>query len=174
MYIAFLRGINVSGQKPVQMQMLKEMFENLGFTKVLTYIQSGNVIFESNITDEMALENTILAGILEKFGYEVAVMVRSLPDLEAIIQENPLQVPETERLYFTFLACLPDAERVGKLDTSKYLPDSFVLVGKMIYLRVESYGKTKLSNTFFETKLKVSATTRNFNTLQKIIELAKE
>ena len=86
-YIALLRGINVSGHKKIKMPDLKAMFEALGFTNVRTYIQSGNVVFESNFAAD--LESKISAKILEQFGFEVSVICRTAEELEQVIARNP-------------------------------------------------------------------------------------
>jgi uncharacterized protein (DUF1697 family) len=172
-YISLLRGINLGAHKKINMQDLKALYEGVGLQEVLTYIQSGNVIFKSDKdnTDELA---TLIAQAIEaRYGFEVAVFVRTVPDIEAIIANNPFTDETTEKLYFTLLAQTPLPEKIANIDAQKHLPDRFALVGKALYLCVESYGTTKFSNNFFENKWKVVATTRNYNTMVKLVELAK-
>src|SRR6187399_408069 len=102
-YIALLRGINVSGHKKIKMPDLKAMFEALGFTNVHTYIQSGNVVFESK--SATGLESKISAKILEQFGFEVSVICRTAKEMEQVITRNPYAGMvgfEAEKLYVTF------------------------------------------------------------------------
>ncbi|TAE10472.1 MAG: DUF1697 domain-containing protein [Bacteroidetes bacterium] len=172
-YISLLRGINVSGQKKINMQDLKALYESTGLQDVLTYIQSGNVIFKSDKEDTDELTTLIAQAIQAKYGFDVAVFVRTVPAFEAIVANNPFVGEATEKLYFTLLAQTPLPEKIANIDTQKHLPDRFALVGQDLYLCVESYGTTKFSNNFFENKWKVVATTRNYNTMLKLIELAR-
>jgi uncharacterized protein (DUF1697 family) len=171
-YISLLRGINVSGQKKINMKDLKELYESIGLQEVLTYIQSRNVIFKNDSPDIDTLTQQIEKAIFDKYAFEVAVVIRTPTEMKTIMAESPYQDKSTERVYFALLKTSPDTEKVGKLDPEKYLPDAFAVSGKTIYFFVESYGTSKLSNNLFESKLKVVATTRNYNTMLKLIELA--
>lgn len=175
-YISLLRGINVSGQKKILMTELIALYENLGFKNVQTYIQSGNVIFNapSNISIEKII-NKIEEGIYDKFNFNVAVIIRLVDELKNIININPYLLEKhfsEEKLYVTFLSKLPDKILVGILKNIDYSPDRFIIIGNEIYLSLANgYGTTKLSNNFFENKLKQNATTRNWKTVNKLFEL---
>jgi len=171
-YIAFLRGINVSGQKKINMLDLKKMCEALSFTNVLTYIQSGNVVFKSS-EEEAAINAKIETAIVENYAFEVPVISRTLADLEKCLASNAFADRETKNLYFTCLAEEPTPEKVAAILKKSFFSDVFQIVGKDIYLFVEAYGKTKLSNLFFENELKINATTRNWNTMHEVLLLAK-
>ncbi len=173
--IALLRGINVSGQKKIRMDDLKMLCEQIGLQKVQTYIQSGNILFQSTIEDTEELACLITEAIQQKYGFAVETILCTPADLENIIAENPFQDLPEKGLYYTLLKQTPDAEKWAKLleSTSTYLPDRFAGAGKVIYLGVLAYGNSKLSNNFFENKLKVVATTRNHNTMLKLIELSR-
>ena len=175
-YISILRGINVSGKKKILMADLRALYESLGFTNVRTYIQSGNVIFESNTKESDAAKvQKIATAITEKYGFEVPIMLRTAAEFEAVINTNPFFKEDNvdpKKLYITFLAERPTAENLAKLADVNYPPDQFQLIGKTIFLYCEKYGRTKLSNTFFERKLKVTATTRNWKTVNKLFALA--
>lgn len=178
-FIALLRGINVSGQKKILMTDLKILFENLRFSGVKTYIQSGNVIFSSEESDTKLMGKKIEEKISAQYGFEVPVLVLTSDEIKYALDNNPfLKNTETlfdkddSRLYFTFLSEIPHVEHVNKIDVALFAPDTFTLIGKTIFMKVENgYGNTKLSNNFFETKLKVKATTRNLKTLETICQL---
>ena len=178
-YISMLRGINVSGQKKILMLELKALYEGLGFSEVITYIQSGNVIFNTTQNDpELTLTSLIEKAILEKYGFNVPVIIRTIDEMQDVIKANPLIKASgklTEKLYVTFLDKEPAMRALEKINPFNFLPDKFRFHYREIYLDCASgYGTTKLSNTFFENKLKVKATTRNWNTVNKLVELATE
>jgi uncharacterized protein (DUF1697 family) len=175
-FISFLRGINVSGQKQIKMSDLKTLFEDLGFSKVQTYIQSGNVIFSSKQKSNKKLEDKISSAIKSKFGFDVQVMVLTSEEIEYVIQNNPYlkKKKDSEKLYVTFLSENPLAENMKKLNAIDYSPEEYVLDGRYIYLVVPNgYGKAKLNNNLFENKLKVFGTTRNLNTIKALFELTE-
>ncbi len=178
-FIALLRGINVSGQKKILMSDLKILFENLSFSDVKTYIQSGNVIFSTEESDTKLMEKKIEEKILAQYGFQIPVLVLTTDEIKNALDNNPflkntetLSDKDDPRLYFTFLSEIPNVEHVKKIDVALFAPDTFTLLDKTIFMKVENgYGNTKLSNNFFETKLKVKATTRNLKTLQMISQL---
>jgi len=174
-YIALLRGINVSGQKKIKMADLRGCLTALGWDDVRTYIQSGNVVFQAEgVCSKLATQLT--AGVQQQFGFDVPVQVLRREDLQRIVAENPFaEVPEDEfhRLLVTFLAAQPAASRLALLDGYQDPDGRFKIAGQAVYLHTPAgYGKSKLSNNFFEAKLKVAATTRNWKTLLKLLELA--
>lgn len=171
-----LRGINVSGQKSVRMPELKKLFESLGYHNVQTYIQSGNVVFGAReIDDNASIALHIENAIGTHFGFDVPVIIRSEDQLHAIIEANPYCNPDgsvAEKIYITFLSKVPDPQLVENISTISFYPDRFEIKGRDIYLNCAGgYGTTKLSNTFFENKLKVRATTRNWNTVITLMGL---
>jgi uncharacterized protein (DUF1697 family) len=176
-YIAILRGINVSGHKKIQMSELKAIFEELHFRDVLTYIQSGNVIFQTEVS--LTVEDMVKRiedAIEAKFGFSVPVIVRSKDEMEKTLPSNPfLQQPGTEidKLHVTFLETNPQSTLLTTISNLDSSPDKFSIIDREVYLYCPGgYGNTKLSNTFFEQKLKVRATTRNWKTVSKLVELA--
>jgi uncharacterized protein (DUF1697 family) len=175
-YISLLRGINVSGQKKIQMKDLKFLYESLNFEEVATYIQSGNVIFSSSETDASELAKRIENAINKKFGYEVFVILRSRDELEQAIENNPFikrKDIDTSKLYVTFLKKLPADSKKDDFVRIKKDSEEYDLVRKELYLYLpEGYGRTKLTNTYIERKLKVNATTRNWRTVNKLLEMA--
>jgi uncharacterized protein (DUF1697 family) len=176
-YISILRGINVGGAKKILMNDLKEIYEGLGFREVITYIQSGNVIFQSGdfISNELAAE-TIRNAIFKKYGYEVPVLMRTVEEMQNTLKNNPFPKNKNnnpEKMHVTLLAELPEQQQLEKIRKYDYSPDRFEIIGKDVFLYCPNgYGTTKLSNSFFESRLKVSATTRNWKTVNALVEIA--
>lgn len=153
---------------------LVQLYEDLGFKDVVTYIQSGNVIFKSTQkTTDAKLARLIEAKIAEKYDFQVPVIIRTLDELESVVSLNPFKNEEIDSLYITFLSNAPNSINLEKLENVSFLPDKFEILDKEIYLSVAGYGNTKLNNNFFESKLKVSASTRNWKTTLKLVEIAK-
>ena len=178
-FISILRGINVSGQKKILMADLKKLYESLKFSEVKTYIQSGNVVFKSDSkTSDIQLARKIEKAISAKYKFEVPVITRTKEELEKILSQNSFTKEKSidlKKLHVTFLSETPDREKMEQIKEVDFSPDQFIIKGKEIYLHIpNSYGETKLSNKFFENKLKVSATTRNWNTVNKLLELASQ
>ena len=176
-YISILRGINVSGQKKILMVDLKLLLEKMKFENVTTYIQSGNVVFKSSteLTD-LELSKKIETEIFKKYKFEVPVIIRTQQELENVISSNPFLKEKNiniEKLHVTFLSEKPNKGLLESIAHLNFSPDRFFINGKEVYLYIpESYGETKLSNKFFENKLKVTATTRNWKTVNKLGEIA--
>jgi uncharacterized protein (DUF1697 family) len=175
-FISILRGINVSGQKKILMKDLKLLYENLQLTEVKTYIQSGNVVFNMNQEiNETALCKKIEAAIFKKYAFEVPVIIRTKDEIQEIINNNPFLNEDTiniDKLHVTFLRDKPLNSNLKSIESLNYLPDRFKIAGREIFLYCPvNYGETKLSNKFFESKLKVSATTRNWKTVNMLFEM---
>ncbi len=174
-YIAFLRGINVSGQKKIKMADLRETLEENGFSEVQTYIQSGNIVFKSDESNCGILEDAIGKTILSKFGYDVPVLVLTSEVLSKILKENPYaNEPEKKGLYYVLLKTKPDPDLVAEFSKVEFENEDFSITDACVYLHCKTgYGKAKLSNNLIERKLKVQATARNLRTMEKMTELAK-
>jgi len=174
--ICMLRGINVSGQKKVPMTELKILFENLGFTHVTTYIQSGNVVFTSGNSKLTAVASLIRKGIYKHFGFDVPVILRTPGELQKAASINPFLKEkdiDPERLYITFLETEPAKDKLDKIKDVRFEPERFFIREKEVYLYCPNgYGRAKLNNNFFESKLKVTATTRNLRTVDELLKIA--
>ena len=148
-YISILRGINVGGQRIIKMVYLKAMFEDLGFSGVLTYIQSGNVVFRHEQSAQKEIEIKIEKEIIRRFGFEVPVVVLDKTELRQIISGNPLVTDancDPSLLHVTLLSEVPDPGKWEKVNTGNYGTDEFTLADKTIYLCCRNgYGKTKLT-----------------------------
>ena len=175
-YISLLRGINVSGQKKILMSDLKRLYEDLKFKNVRTYIQSGNVVFQYKKEDAQKLSTTIQQKIFQQYNFDVAIFNITPEDLKEIIINNPFlnqKNIDQERVYVSFLSGVPEQEKIDKLMPFDFAPDSFFIHEKTVYIHCPvSYGNSKLNNNFFENKLKLVATTRNWKTLLKLKEIA--
>ena len=178
-FISILRGINVSGQKKILMADLKSLFEKLKFKEVATYIQSGNVIFKSDEKlSEREVAEKIEKAIIKKYNFHVPVIIRNEEEFKKIISSNVFTKEEsidTKGFHVVFLSDFPAKANVELIESIDFSPDKFIIKGKEIYLHISgSYGETKLSNSFFEKKLKVTATTRNWNTVNKLFEMISQ
>ncbi|GAB3313611.1 DUF1697 domain-containing protein [Larkinella ripae] len=174
-YLAMLRGINVSGQKKISMAELKSLFESLDFEQVKTYIQSGHVLFKQEVMNHEEQAKRIEKKIAEQYGFAVPVIVRSQEELAEAIDKNPfLNEPgvELDKLHVTFLTDAPSPANYDKIKDVSFGSDRFRLAGKNVYVYCPGgYGVTKLSNAFFETKLKETATTRNWKTVNELLRM---
>lgn len=175
-YIAILRGINVSGKNIIKMKDLKSELDNLGFNNVITYIQSGNIVFEHEKIATNQLTAEIKQTIAKKFKLDVPVMVFEAKQWGEILKNNTFLAEEdidVTKLHVTFLSCPPSSIYSSQIKLDHYLPDQLIITNEAIYLYCPNgYGKTKLTNNFFESKLKITATTRNWKTANKLLELS--
>lgn len=176
-YIAMLRGINVSGQKLIKMERLRASFEALGFGEIRTYVQSGNIIFKTAKASEEGLRTKIAKRILDDFGHSVSVLVRTPAELGDVLKQNPLlKQPGVDeaRLYVTFLSAPAPKSAEDSLKPLAAKSDRFAVLTREIYLFCsEGYGNTKFSNNAIEKKLAVQATTRNWKTVNALFEMAQ-
>lgn len=174
-YIAILRGINVSGQKIIKMAELRDHLSSLGFSKLSTYIQSGNIVFQTEEAANNILENKIHQNIKDNYGFEVPVIVRSYMEWQQVVDQFPFDIKkyDIKRLGFVFLKEKPALVLVDEIAKFKAANDEVVYADKEIYLSMpDGFGTSKLTNNVFERKLKVAATTRNWRTTQKLLEMA--
>ncbi len=169
-FASLLRGINVSGHKKIPMAGLKTLYEELGFTKVKTYIQSGNVVFETDQQDVSLIRQLIESKIEATYGFDVTVLIRTADELRQVASTNPFET--IEDVYVTFLAEEPSPEKWANLKSLDPGTERMELKNKELYLQFpDGYGKAKLSNPFVESKLKVRGTTRNWRTINEILRL---
>lgn len=174
-HLALLRGINVSGHNMIKMEQLKALLERMGFQNVVTYIQSGNVFFDSEEENGPTLGFRIKQEIFKEWGYEVPVMVLAKIDLELALANNSFlkeKEADTSKIYFAFLNKSLDASAIHDLKMSQVKPDEAAIDTNRLYVKyVNGAGKTRLDNKYIEKKLNVTSTMRNFNTVTKLLEL---
>jgi uncharacterized protein (DUF1697 family) len=177
MFVALLRGINVGGKNILPMKDLSAMFSSLGCQDVKTYIQSGNVLFRANDTLAAKVPTEVPAMVEKRFGFRPPVIVRSAESLAKVATQNPflMRGEETSALHVMFLSATPDAARVATLETSRFTPDEFAVSDQEIFLFYPNgLGKSKMGNDYFEKRLSVLSTIRNWNTTLKLIALQAE
>jgi uncharacterized protein (DUF1697 family) len=174
-YVALLRGINLGSHNKVAMPALRALVEGLGgCTDVTTYIQSGNVVLRSDKT-AAALQTALEKAIAKEFGIDVAVFVRTTPQLQKIVDANPFLKKRNDpsTLHVVFLSAKPKADGVKRITTDDWGGDEIEVVGEQAYLHCPNgYGRSKLGNAFVEKQLGVAGTTRNWRTTAKLLELA--
>jgi uncharacterized protein (DUF1697 family) len=171
-YVAFLRAINVGGHT-VKMDHLSSLFETMGFSKVETFIASGNVIFDSRSKNTKALEQKIEKHLQETLGYEVATFVRATTEVGAVARYKPFSDSGLEtpghRLYVVFLAETPSAEGKQKLLSCSSEVDEFHINGREVYwLCRGNFSDSEFSGPRLEKTLGMRATARNSTTVRKL------
>jgi uncharacterized protein (DUF1697 family) len=176
-YVSLLRGINVGG-KTLKMDNLLSVYENLGLLDARSYIQSGNVLFNTTSTDTRNIKEELQNRIRSLFGLEVTIIIRQRRELERIIERNPFIGSggrEPNRMHVTFLEEGAKVKLPESLRSDMNTNDEFRVTGTEIYLYCPGgYGKTVFSNSFFEKKLGVRATTRNWKTVTELHRIANE
>lgn len=177
-YIALLRGVNVSGKNKIKMVELKQLFINLGFCNVVTYIQSGNVIFSSEETNNSKIEKQLITAIKTNFGHSIKILVLKKNELAMAFKSNPFlnkSYIDFKKMCATFLDNIPNKEGKAKVFALANSEEEVIFKENIIYLYCpKGFGSSKLSNNNIEAKLKVSATSRNWNTVTKLVELSNQ
>jgi uncharacterized protein (DUF1697 family) len=174
-YVAFLRGINVSGQKIIKMEYLKEIFLAGGFRNVSTFIQSGNVIFEASEPNQIKLTDFLENHLLKTLGYKVQVIIRPFQELKDMVAKDPFQAFKTVeniKLYVTLLSAKIDKAYELPMISPKNDVEIFA-VNKLDFFCISKLqnGSYGFPNLFVEKEFRIPATTRNWNTICKISNL---
>ena len=171
-YIALLRGINLGSHHKIKMTELRDSLEHIGLQNVQTYIQSGNVIFDTDIEGKEKIQDVVHAVILKDFGFDVPTLAVTQEAVESILKTNPFADEEENRLYFVLLKNPPEKSLVDQFKEQKFENEDFHITDQCVYLVCKKgYGNAKLNNNLIERKLKVEATTRNLKTMQKLLEM---
>ena len=175
-YIALLRGINVGGKNILPMKELRSLLTDLGLQQVRTYIQSGNVAFQSQERDRSLLGNAIATAIRERFGFEPTVLLLTREELGQAIASNPFPdaVSEPKTLHLFIMASAPPDPDLSALEAISKDGEQFALIDRVFYLHAPlGIGRSKLAAKI-ERSLGVPATGRNWRTLGKIMAMAGE
>ncbi|MFD8953476.1 DUF1697 domain-containing protein [Streptomyces xanthophaeus] len=175
-YAALLRGINVGGNKKVPMAELRSVLEGLGHGEVQTYLQSGNAVFSSAAADPTALARELEAAIEDHFGFRVPCLVVDGEYLSAVARACPFPAAELEgkQLHATFFSQQPGAERFAALDAAAFLPEEYRVGDRVLYLYApDGLGRSKLGEALARPAVVkgIDVTTRNWNTVVKLVEL---
>ncbi len=173
-YIAWLRAVNVGGPGIIKMEDLREYLAMPGFSSIVTYIQSGNVLFDSKETDKGVLVEKIEKKLLKSTGRKVDVILRSIDEMNEIVKNDPFKKQRTDKdkYYVVFLSAIPYKELTKQLESLSNDVDSFKIVNDNLYWLTRPYnGATIIKGSYFDKKLKVLFTNRNWNTVNKVLEL---
>ena len=174
-HLALLRGINVSGHNMMKMEALKTMLENIGFTNIRTYLQSGNVFVDTEEENAASVGFKIKQEIFKAFGHEVPVVVIGSVDLEACFKNNPFLKEkdiDTKKLYVAFVSTNLKKENINDLKISQFKPDEASIDGSRIFIKYAvGAGKTRFDQKYIEKKLNVTATIRNWNTVTTLLSM---
>jgi uncharacterized protein (DUF1697 family) len=175
--IALLRGVNVGGRNKLPMERLRAICEGLGLERPRTFIQSGNVIFETMLSDETALAVRLEAEIETEFGFRPSVVLRSVPEMKSVVERNPFRERDDvapDRLLVTFLQSDPGEEARSAIRAIPVVPEELVVDGREIFVYYRGgAGQTKLPLARIERAQRVPGTTRNWNSVLKLLALAK-
>ncbi len=172
-YVAFLRGINVGGKNKIKMETLRDVFGTLGFENVKTYINSGNVIFETAETDDLRLAEIIERAIESAFALKIKVMVRSVAEIEDIIKNNPFagQFENDKDLHVFFLDEELPTEKRELLLANSNENEMFAVRNCEIFCMLRfSVLDSLMGKDYLGKKLKIAATARNWRTVNKIVD----
>jgi len=176
-YIAFIRGVNVGGSKKIKMTDLVRACESAGLQNVRTYLQSGNVVFNSLISGVDILSQMIQLIIQQRFDLSISVILRTPGDLQQIICRNPFSSDDLppDKLSVTFLSGIPEGSRVDRLRGVKDPVDKFFIVDREIYLYCpKGFARTRFTNGYFEKYLAVAGTARNWRTVKSLFKMTNE
>ena len=175
-YICLLRGINVGGNNKLPMKELRTLLEGLGLENVQSYIQSGNVVFQSERTDKATLSQEISAAIEKDHGFAPAILLLDRVEWESAMAANPFPqaVDEPKSLHLFFLEPAPTDPDLAALDEWKKESEAFKLIDKVFYLHApEGIGRSKLAERFGRG-WKIDITARNWRTVCKLKEMVDE
>ena len=173
-YVALLRGINIGSRNRVSMPELRSALEEAGFGEVHTYLQSGNVILESRAKAE-SVRRKVEGVIAERFGLEIAVVVRTKAELAAVVQKNPLgdEAKDPKRHQVTFLSKKLPAKTVRELEETATKQERVAVAGREVYAwHPSGVARSKLWAKLAGKGLGVTATSRNWTTVEALLELA--
>jgi uncharacterized protein (DUF1697 family) len=176
-WIALLRGINVGGSRRVPMADLRAALEGIGLDDVRTYIVSGNVVFRSRRSNAAALTRAIETAIERRFGFPVAVVLRTAAEMRAVLAADPIpdgSAADPARRYAVFLSTDPSPDRLAAIDPAVVAPDVFVAGDRVIHAWYKGgLQASKLAGRLTDRGLGVTATARNWNTVRKLVEIAE-
>lgn len=173
-YVALLRGINVGGNTMIKMEELRKTFEGLGFDNVASYINSGNLAFDSRASSESSLVSKLESAVKNDFGKPVKIMVRRQTHIEAILANNPYdgEFASHKEMHVLFLNGELSKEKEVQLRALAPEAERFTVSGREIYCHLPmGVADSVMGRGLFEKKLKVDVTARNWRTVGKLAEL---
>ncbi len=173
-FIALIRGINVGGNNILPMKELASVLESMGLNNVKTYIQSGNVVFQTKTTDEKELSHDFRTAIVKSHGFAPEVLILSIQELQVAIASNPFPDGEVEptTLHLFFLASSPTNPNIERLEAIRASNESFRLIDTVFYLHAPNgIGRSKLAANV-ERAMGVTSTARNWRSVKKLMSMA--
>ncbi|MFV0387868.1 MAG: DUF1697 domain-containing protein [Pyrinomonadaceae bacterium] len=174
-YAVLLRGINVGGNKKLPMKELRKLLENAGFENVQTYIQSGNVVLETNLENNSAVETAIFELIRESF-FEVHVIARSIYQIESVIAENPFagEEPDESKFHLIFAKERIPVGFAQLLTANASSSEEYAVSDQEIYCHLkEGVIKSLVGKGFMEKHIGKAITARNLRTVKAIAKLVR-
>ena len=173
-FIAFLRAVNVGGTTIIKMTDLKRMFESFGLANVETYIQTGNVIFDSSESKASVLEQQIERQLEEGSGKRIRLFVRTIREVVSMVEECPFYPKQAETVHVAILEKKPDQKSIDRLMSLCSAADDFAVKDREVFNLRRNRDKSVFSNNMVEKTLGVAGTTRNLTTIKKLAEKYKE
>lgn len=176
-YVALLRGINVGGKHKLPMKDLRRLFDEANATDVRSYIQSGNIVFTAHSAKVARIVRNVEEAIEAQFGFRSPIIIRTHAELIDVSKQNPLYDPQLDPRFqhVAFLAKKPTQKAAKALEDDRFLPDEFVLQNRELFLKYPNgAARSKMSTAYFDKVLSVVSTARNWNTLQKLLQLCSE
>ena len=177
-FVSFLRAINVGGRNVIKMDLLKKIYADMGLQTPISYLQSGNVIFEVEPTGEVALAAEIESKIEAIADFRPDVHLRTSSELSAVIHANPFTGPaksDASHLVVMFLRKPPTKSAADDLMQANTGPEEFELIGRDVYINYPNgIGRSKFTNAIIEKALGLQGTVRNWNTVTKLNQLMSD
>jgi uncharacterized protein (DUF1697 family) len=175
--VSLLRGVNVGGHNKIRMEALRELYESLGLRCAQTYVQSGNVVFQTDVRDLTRLAERIADAMERRFAFRPGVILRTAAELRAVVAANPFasrRDVDPSRLLVQFLASEPPAdvrERILRIETE---PEELRMEGRELYIYYPNgIARQKVTWAVIERILRTPCTGRNWNTVRKLLEMAE-
>ena len=177
-YVSLLRGINVGGNKKIKMADLRALYGELGFKGTKTILQSGNVVFETDLTDSAQIAQQIEAAIEAQYGFHSKIIMRSAVEFQAVANKNPYADNsdfDPAKMLVMFLSDVPTTDALQNLKEAHTGPETIEHGGRELYLYYpEGIARSKLDNNFIDKRLKQIGTGRNWKTVNRILKLIAE
>ncbi len=171
-WVALLRGINVGRRNRVPMAGLRRVLEEAGCGSVSTYIQSGNALFTSRVSDRTRLARKLERAVEDAFGVSSAIVLRTFEEMGEVVCAHPFGA-DTSKSHVVFLVDAPAAEATRRLGTMDVAPDEVKVLGSEVFVRYPNgIAGARLGGALVERTLGVPGTMRNWRTVTKLAELA--
>ena len=176
-YLALFRAVNVSGHNIIKMDHLRKVMLANGFKDVATYIQSGNVVFNVDESNKAKVGKDLEVLLYKEYGHDVFIFILDKNDLKKVVDNNPYTLPEPEpsgakKFFVCFLSGSITPQGIDQMDKFNRSDDVYKGIGNILYLKLsQSAADSKLTNSFIESKLKLKATSRNWNTTLKLLDM---